>query len=138
MSRSTRPLPSGCTARTPPRRSSNAWSSSRRAFFGGYDTALETLRYQLFSALGGTLADAKEFKASAAVLVVHDFDTPKTKPTKHALNAADLEAFVERLGPAPATQRQRRVAERALHHPRQCPPARRRPGLREKLRTVIV
>ena len=74
-----------------------------RAFFAttpAQDPSLNALRYQLFSALAGTLADARQFGAAHAALVVHEFITPLTDPAKQRLNAADLEAFVRRLGAA--------------------------------------
>ena len=76
-----------------------------RAFFGttlAEDPLLGTLRYQLLSALAGTLADAREQGAATAVLLVHEFDTDKTTEKLHARNAADLEAFVGRLMPGAA------------------------------------
>ena len=75
-----------------------------RAFFGttpAEDPSLDTLRYQLLSALAGTLADAREFGAATAVLVVHEFVTPLTDPGKQATNAADLDAFLSRWGDVP-------------------------------------
>ena len=73
-----------------------------RAFFGttlGEDPLLGTIRYQLLSALAGTLADAREQGAATAVLLVHEFDTDKTTKKLHERNAADLDAFVGRLMP---------------------------------------
>jgi hypothetical protein len=75
-----------------------------RAFFDTTrqdEPGLDLLRYQLFSALAGTLAEAKTFGARTAALVVHEFDTPLTSATKHAENDAALDAFVRRFGTAP-------------------------------------
>ena len=75
-----------------------------RAFFDTtreQDPSLDTLRYQLLSALAGTLADAKAFGAAHAALVVHEFETPETTSIKQDANAVDLDAFVGRLGTAP-------------------------------------
>jgi hypothetical protein len=77
-----------------------------RAFFGmtlADDPPLAPVRYQLLSALAGTLAEAKHFSALAAVLVVHEFVTPETDPIKQRRNAGDLDAFLARLGTAPKT-----------------------------------
>lgn len=70
------------------------------AFFGktwDEDAAVARLRYQLISALAGTLADAKAESAAQAVLMVHEFVTDQTDDALHARNAADLDAFVDRL-----------------------------------------
>jgi hypothetical protein len=75
-----------------------------RAFFDTTrqdEPELNLLRYQLFSALAGTLADAKTFGGRTAALVVHEFDTPLTTAAKHAQNDAALESFVRRFGDAP-------------------------------------
>src|SRR3954447_1623378 len=74
-------------------------------FFGATlddDPGLGTLRYQLLSALAGTLADAKLEAASHAVLLVHEFVTDRTRDALHRANAAALSAFLERLGAEPA------------------------------------
>jgi hypothetical protein len=75
------------------------------AFFGTTlddDPLLAPLRYQLLSALAGTLADAREQDAAHAVLLVHEFQTPWTKDDLHRRNAEDLEAFLGRLMPGVA------------------------------------
>jgi uncharacterized protein DUF6946 len=72
------------------------------AFFGtrlDQDPLLAPLRYRLLSALAGTLADAREQRATRAVLLVHEFETPWTNEDLHRRNADDLEAFVGRLMP---------------------------------------
>jgi|1186.fasta_scaffold06655_2 hypothetical protein len=74
-------------------------------FFGAVlDDApgLGDLRYQLLSALAGTLADAKLEGARHAVLLVHEFVTDRTSDALHEENGAALRAFVERLGLEPA------------------------------------
>jgi hypothetical protein len=71
-------------------------------FFGSTldeDPLLAPLRYQLLSALAGTLADAREQGAGSAVLLVHEFETPWTRDELHRRNAHDLEAFLGRLMP---------------------------------------
>src|SRR4051794_18880309 len=73
-------------------------------FFGttlDEEPALGGLRYQLLSALAGTLADAKLEDAGHAVLLVHEFVTDRTRDELHEANAAALSAFVERLGAGP-------------------------------------
>jgi hypothetical protein len=64
------------------------------------EPALAPLRYQLLSALAGTLAEARHAGAAAAVLVIHEFSTPATDPSKQRRNAADLSQFLARLGRA--------------------------------------
>lgn len=58
---------------------------------------LGVLRYQLLTAVAGSLAWARELSAERAVLVVHEFVTERTSDTRHAQNAADLDRFVHRL-----------------------------------------
>ena len=58
------------------------------------DAQLGALRYQLFSAVAGTLAAARERDARQAVLVVHEFRTPLTDDAKLAANHADLARFL--------------------------------------------
>lgn len=58
------------------------------------------LRYQLFSAVAGTLA-AAERDSTQAVFVVHEFITEKTDARLRAGNAAALSAFVARLFATP-------------------------------------
>jgi hypothetical protein len=50
------------------------------------------LRYQLFTAVAGTLAAAKP--GEAAIFVVHEFATPQTDPAKCQANRLDLARFV--------------------------------------------
>jgi len=70
------------------------------------DPLLAPLRYQLLSALAGTLADARRQDAARAVRLVHEFETPWTDDDLHRRDAEDLEALlgrvmrgVEHLGP---------------------------------------
>ncbi len=58
---------------------------------------LVTLGYQLFSALAGTLADAKIERSSLAVVVVWEFRTDLTDDTEHEHNARVLDDFLLRL-----------------------------------------
>ncbi|HEY3383474.1 MAG TPA: hypothetical protein VGK32_17030 [Vicinamibacterales bacterium] len=55
------------------------------------------LRYQLLTAVAGSLAYARENQADLAVLIIHQFVTSKTRDTKHAKNEQDYRAFVNRL-----------------------------------------
>ena len=74
-------------------------------FFGSVldeDPGLGELRYQLLSALAGTLADAKLAGARHAVVLIHEFVTAQTKDELHAANAEALGAFVDRLQLEPA------------------------------------
>lgn len=58
---------------------------------------LGQIRYQLLTATAGAIAFAIEQEAVAAMLLVHEFHTDKTVPARHAMNAADLDAFVARI-----------------------------------------
>jgi hypothetical protein len=61
-------------------------------------TSVGELRYQLLTAVAGTVAYAIAEHADTAVLVVHEFLTDKTKDHLHARNAEDYRAFLTRLG----------------------------------------
>lgn len=58
---------------------------------------LVTLGYQLFSALAGTLADAKADASNLAVVVVWEFRTSLTDDKEHQHNAKMLDGFLARL-----------------------------------------
>jgi hypothetical protein len=64
--------------------------------------SIGALRYQLLTAAAGSLAYAHHHGAAVAVLVIHEFVTSKTSAAKHQRNGADLQAFLQRLGGAPA------------------------------------
>ncbi len=51
-------------------------------------------KYQLLTALCGTILQAQIDGSSLAVLVVHVFDTDLTKADKHAKNHHDIELFL--------------------------------------------
>jgi len=61
------------------------------------DPPLIRLGYQLFSALAGTLADAKLDGSSLAVVLVMEYKTDLTDDAKHSANAWSLEEFLTRL-----------------------------------------
>jgi hypothetical protein len=63
------------------------------------DPLLAPLRFQLLSALAGTLAEARRQDAVGAVLLVHEFETPWTRGEQQRRNAEDLDAFLGRLMP---------------------------------------
>jgi len=58
---------------------------------------LITMGYQLFSALAGTLADAKFDGSSLAILVVYEFRTNLTTDVEHEHNARVYDDFLQRL-----------------------------------------
>jgi hypothetical protein len=58
---------------------------------------LGELRYQLLTATAGALSYAKAERATAAVLIIHEFHTPRTSPSRHLDNQRDLDHFVSRL-----------------------------------------
>ncbi len=55
------------------------------------------LRYQLLTAVAGTIAYAQQHGARLAVLVIHEFVTPKTRDDRHARNCKDYQDFLARL-----------------------------------------
>lgn len=59
--------------------------------------AVSELRYQLLTAVAGTLALAAEIEADRAVLVIHEFHTAKTSARLLSRNAQDIDHFVARL-----------------------------------------
>lgn len=60
-------------------------------------SAVAHLRYQLFSAVAGTLLEAANQRSRLAVFVVHEFRTSATDDRKLAENAAALHDFVAAL-----------------------------------------
>jgi hypothetical protein len=61
------------------------------------DPSLGSLRYQLLTATAGAIAAGTRRGAARAVLLLHEFRTPKTRPAKHDANAKALDAFMIRL-----------------------------------------
>ena len=59
------------------------------------------LRYQLLTAVAGTLAFAEQHDAAIALLVVHEFVTDMTNDFRHYDNAKDFAEFLHRLGGKP-------------------------------------
>lgn len=57
------------------------------------------LRYQLFSAVAGTIAAGTKEHAAAAVFCVHELETPRSDPRARETNASDLECFMQLLYP---------------------------------------
>jgi hypothetical protein len=55
------------------------------------------LRYQLFTACAGALAEAHRRRSARAIMLVHEFITSATTEVKHARNASDLGLFLSRL-----------------------------------------
>lgn len=58
---------------------------------------VEELRYQLLTAVAGTLAYAESQGAPIAVFIVHEFVTDRTDDARHSRNAADFGAFLQRV-----------------------------------------
>jgi hypothetical protein len=57
------------------------------------------LRYQLFSAVAGTVAAGTKEHAAVAVFCVHELETPRSEPRARETNASDLECFMQLLYP---------------------------------------
>ncbi|MCJ7543597.1 MAG: hypothetical protein MUP47_03360 [Phycisphaerae bacterium] len=68
------------------------------ALFGCEPEKVGDLRYQLLTAVAGTLIEAGERHADMAIFLVHEFVTLKTTKDRHDANAADLDHFVTALG----------------------------------------
>ena len=58
---------------------------------------LRLLRYQLLTAVAGSLAWARQLDAPRGVLVIHEFQTSQTSMRNLQRNAQDLDLFVRRL-----------------------------------------
>ena len=54
------------------------------------------LRYQLLTAVAGSIAYASAEAADIAVLVIHEFETTKTDDALHEANSRDIEVFLQR------------------------------------------
>ena len=52
------------------------------------------LRYQLLTATAAVLAEADRRSSERAVLIVHEFVTPSTRPERRECNGADLDRFL--------------------------------------------
>lgn len=61
------------------------------------DKKVGDLRYQLLTASAGALCEAERQGFTRAVLLVHEFVTPRTTDDKHAINGRDLAHFLSRL-----------------------------------------
>ena len=64
---------------------------------GKGEPGLDRMRYQLMTAIAGTLAMAQRHNASRAALLVHEFHSAQTSRAKLKSNAKDLDVFVKRL-----------------------------------------
>jgi hypothetical protein len=60
------------------------------------------LRYQLLTAVAGSVAYAIANRAELAVLVIHEFKTDKTSDRRHANNEADYRNLLTRMSAEPA------------------------------------
>jgi hypothetical protein len=71
-----------------------------QSFFGvgaEEDNNILELRYQLLTACAGAICEARRFKYTRVLMLVHEFVTDKTKDENHASNTRDLQAFLDRL-----------------------------------------
>lgn len=59
---------------------------------------LHQIRYQLLTASAAALARAKQERAARAVVMIHEFSTPRTKVKNRSRNSRDLVRFLKRLG----------------------------------------
>lgn len=56
------------------------------------------IRYQLLTASAAALSHAVRVSATRAVVLIHEFDTPRTDARNHTRNRRDLVNFLKRLG----------------------------------------
>ena len=80
---------------------------------GKGEPGLDRMRYQLMTAIAGTLAMAQRHNASRAALLVHEFHSAQTSRAKLKSNAKDLDVFVKRLSRGAVTA----VEPGVLHGP---------------------
>lgn len=59
---------------------------------------LHQIRYQLLTLTAAALSKAKEEKATRAVVMIHEFETPRTVLKNRTRNSGDLTKFLKRLG----------------------------------------
>lgn len=69
----------------------------RKAIFGSLKDEQLHLRYQLLTAVAGTLAEAKVQKATKAIFLVQTFISDEINKGQHQQNQDDLDAFVNYL-----------------------------------------
>lgn len=69
-----------------------------------YDPADKDLRYQLLSALAGTLVEAKIAKAEIAMVLVHEFQTPLSKQGVEKRSSRRIQELLKRFGRAPTAE----------------------------------
>lgn len=69
----------------------------RLSIFGKIDDNQLPLRYQLLTAVAGTLAEAKKQKAVKAIFIVQTFWSDEMNRAKHQQNQLDLDRFVNYL-----------------------------------------
>ncbi len=60
-------------------------------------TSVSEIRYQMLTAIAGTLTHAAALEADRAIFLVHEFNSEKTSPNLRERNAEDLNRFVARL-----------------------------------------
>lgn len=58
---------------------------------------IHMIRYQLMTATAAALAEANRTEASRAVVMVHEFETPRTKAKNRKQNGRDLVQYLRRL-----------------------------------------
>jgi hypothetical protein len=61
------------------------------------DSEFIKVRYQLLTAVAGTLSEAKKQKANSAFFIVQTFITNELDPVKHQINQSDLDCIVNLL-----------------------------------------
>lgn len=69
-------------------------SELRIALFGKEDDSQLKLRYQLLTAVAGTIAEAKKQNAKSAIFLVQTFISDEIDNKKHLQNQNDLDAFI--------------------------------------------
>lgn len=67
----------------------------RVALFGSENTNQNPLRYQFFTAIAGTIAEAKKQGAKTAFFLIQTFESSEIDKKKHAQNQSDLDEFIK-------------------------------------------
>jgi hypothetical protein len=79
---------------TPNSKGLNRITDLRMALFGKEDDNQLELKYQLLTAVAGTIAEAKKHKAKSAIFLVQTFISDEILKKKHLQNQNDLDSFI--------------------------------------------
>jgi len=76
----------------------------RIALFGSEDDSQLSLRYQLLTAVAGTIAETKKLKAKYAIFLVQTFISEEIDEKRHSQNQKDLNSFIKHFSKSEYTE----------------------------------